>query len=179
MESKDLVSPRRALTAGGVALLLVLLLATNVAWRVRQKVAQRYLERGDVYLTELEYASAVKEYQSALHADPSSQIAISQLHLAQIAPVDIAQAVDFFQQHNVQSVLTKLAEAKQPFNSAPAALKEGLTLYSGQQFVYAQYPLQEAVKIDPGFPEAWHYLGLTYQELAKIDPLMRLQKGMP
>lgn len=169
MESRDTVSYRRAIIAVGVALALALLVITKIAWHVRQEVANRYLERGDIYLTQLEFSAAVDEYQKALHADPSNAEAISRLHTAEIAPVDIAQAASFYQEHRVESVISKLQEAQQPYSTVTAAVAEGVKLYSAQEAVYAQYPLERAVQLDPGYPEAWNYLGLTYQELAKID----------
>ena len=49
------------------------------------------------------------------------------------------------------------------------AVALGLKYLAQGDFAYARYPLEQAIQLDPNYPEAWHYLAQTYQELAKYD----------
>ena len=151
-----------ALTAG-----LCVLLAVEVLTPFRKVLANRYLLRGDSYFTSQQYDQAQNEYSKALSVNPDLQEASTRRALAETAATDPAGARSFFVDHNVTPVLQRLTEAQQAFTDPKAALSEGVTLYAEGQYSYAQYSLQTAVKLDPGYSEAWNYLALTYQQLAK------------
>ena len=170
MTNPPALSPRRLTLIGLVSIALAALLVWEIAVPIRASLAQRFLARGDTYLKEQEFDAAAAEYRKALSYEPSDFHIKSRLDLAKKAPTDIAAAAGFYQENHIQPVLDKLAKAQKHYADSKQALQAGVDLYQAKDFSYAQYPIKRALQLDPGYPEAWHYLGLTYQELAKIDP---------
>jgi len=164
------LSPKRVGAILLISLALLYVLILQVQAPIRHTLSERYRTRGDAYFANLEYAEAQKQYNLALDYDPNNQAAKTALTMAEKAAVDLTAAKPFFQDHNVQKPLDLLKEAQKTYTNAKDAVAAGVAYYQAGQFVYAQYPLQQAVKLDPDYPEAWHYLGLTYTELAKTDP---------
>lgn len=163
------VSSRRALVILSLSGILVALMMAAVLAPARKQISKRYLIRGDKYLVAQQFEPARREYQQALDYDPDNATARQMRDLAQKAPTDIALARDFFQARGVVAVTEKLDQAQQKYSHPKDALQAGVDFFQAGEFVYAQYPLRQATKLDNGYPEAWHYLGLTYQELAKKD----------
>ena len=140
---------------------------------VKLKLAERYESRGDTYFSRLQFKDAVGEYKQALQYDPQRVGAANNLRMAQFSESDLKAGLPFFQSHNVTEVVSLLNEALRPYPTPKESLAEGVKLYSIGRFAYARYPLERAVQLDPEYPEAWNYLGLTYQELAKDEPGMK------
>lgn len=161
--------PRAALTVV-VSLVLGVLLLQQVEQPIHRAFSTRFTARGDDFLVAQEYTAAAREYSSALRYDPHNPTAQAHRDLALAAPTDIAVAATFYEEHNVVAVTGRLAKAQAVFPIPKAALQAGVDFYSQGEYVYAQYPLRQAVMMDPNYPEAWHYLGLTYQQLAKLNP---------
>jgi Tfp pilus assembly protein PilF len=166
-------SVRRSIVILVLALALAGVLIVEALGPVRLRVAQRYLSRGDSYLAAQEFDAASAEYDKALHYDSSLQAARDHLALAESAPTDIARLRAFYQEHGVQAVVDKLDRAQKAYTDPKEALTVGASFYEAHDFSYAQYPLLLATQLDPGYPEAWNYLGLTYQELARDNASYR------
>ena len=137
---------------------------------IKSSLSARYLAKGDTLFIDQDYLDAVVEYSRALSYEPNNEVAAHNRQMAEAASTDIVRAKPFFEAHGVNDVLAKLAEAEVAYPTPKAALTEGVKLYTAGEFAYAQYPLLRAVHLDPAYPEAWHYLGLTYVELGKLDP---------
>ena len=136
---------------------------------IKSSLSARYLAKGDTLFVDQDYLDAVVEYSRALSYEPNNEVAAHNRQMAEAASTDVVRAKPFFEAHGVNDVLVKLAEAEVAYPTPKAALTEGVKLYTAGEFAYAQYPLQRAVHLDPSYPEAWNYLGLTYEELGKID----------
>ena len=150
--------------------IFIAILVGGKAWLViNQRIAERFVERGTSYLIAQDYPAAAQEYQKALRYNSQAIEAEQDLAIIHISQIDIAQAKSFYVEHKVTSVLQKLSKAQATFTNPKQAVAVGVQFYANQDYVYAQYPLQQAVNLDPGYPEAWHYLALTYQKLGKID----------
>lgn len=159
----------------GILIILIgLIIGFLVVWQfsipVRHRLAERQIDRGDVFLLAQDYSGATVEYQKALSYEKTNTEAEHRLELAKEGPVDIVKLRQFYLDHKDLEIVTKIDQATKSYTEPKEALKAGVELYSAKEFVYAQYPIQEAIRLDPDYPEAWHYLGLTYQQLAKIDP---------
>lgn len=163
------ISYRRVGSILLVSSVLLWILLNQVQQPIQERISDRYRLRGDSYFAALDYAEAQNQYRLALKYNPHNQLAQQELDMAAKAAVDLTAAKPFFEGHNLQEPLSKLHEAQRTFTDAKAAVVAGVGYYNKGEFVYAQYPLQQAVTLDPEYPEAWHYLGLTYQELAKSD----------
>jgi len=169
VRSPGTLSYTRSLLIVILSLVLAVLLLGELTAPFKRFIADRYRERGDSYLISLQYDQARSQYETALHYNSGDTLAVSHKHLADVAPSDIAQAKSFFVEHQVKAVLDKLNVAQAGYSDPKQALQVGANFYTAKDFVYAQYPLQRAVQLDPEYTEAWHYLLLDYQELAKID----------
>lgn len=156
-----------------IALVLIVTLIYQLGAPLRHIFANRFLERGDTFFSSLEYDSAEREYDKALLYDKNMTLAADHLALVKEAPTDIAVARDFFAEKGRREVVDRIDAAKEHFTDPKKALETGATLYQQGQYVYAQYPLQTAVTLDPEYPEAWHYLALTYDHLAKENARFR------
>jgi Tfp pilus assembly protein PilF len=167
------ISRRRGLAIIAVACVLAAVLCWQLAVPLRERISARFVSRGDSYMQSLDFINAAEEYKKALRYVPDNEVAAERERQAKISLTDIAQAKSFFEVFQVTSVLGKLAEAEGPFYYPKDALTEGVKLFVGKEYVFAQYPLQRAVALDPEYPEAWHYLAQTYQKLGEIDPAYR------
>jgi Tfp pilus assembly protein PilF len=159
----------QGLLAIAIGVGLIALLMYELTGPVRTLVGERFVRRGDQYLAAQDFSEAETQYAEALRYDPGNTIATRRKLIADKAPTDIAIAADFFQQHGVAAPLQKLARAQQTYADPKEALAVGAQFYDMGEIVYAQYPLKRAVQLDPEYAEAWHYLALTYADLAKTD----------
>ena len=163
----------RSLTALGLTVALLLLATPFVLKPVKLKLAERYESRGDTYFSRLQFKDAEGEYRQALQYDPQRVGSVNSLRMAQLSESDLKAGLPFFKAHNITEVVNLLNDATMPYPTPKESLEEGVKLFSVGRFAYARYPLERAVLLDPEYPEAWNYLGLTYQELAKEEPGMK------
>lgn len=169
------LSVRRSLAILAVGILLAGVILWQLSQPVKVKVSERFTERGDGYFVAQNFEQAEEEYHKALRYNPENSTAKQNLDLATKAEVDIAAAADFFTQHGVAEVGEKLAVAKKGYTNPKEALKVGVEFFNNGELRFARYPLERAVQLDPDYPEAWHYLALTYQEYAKNDAQYKQQ----
>jgi len=168
MEQKRF-SPWRVTLILAVSLALGLMIVQQAAIPVRKRVAERYIARGDAYMLTLDFDVAESEYKKALQFDPTNSLAAQDVRIAHVAPVDIAVTRGFFEANHKTDVLSKLDVAEKIYTDPKEALQVGVTFYTNKDYVYARYPLEQAVRLDSSYPEAWHYLALTYEQLARFD----------
>jgi tetratricopeptide (TPR) repeat protein len=164
------ISKRRGIVIILLSLALLAVIINHFLSPLRQSLSDRFVSRGDSYMQSLDFPSAAKEYHKAVSYVSSNNEAATRERYASIAQVDIAAAKPLFEELHIDNVLNILDQAQANFPNPKEALKEGVLLYSEKKYVYAQYSLQKAIQLDPEYPEAWHYLGLTYQKLGEIDP---------
>ena len=161
---------RRTILILGVSLVLLGLLVCYFLQPFLRRVSGRYLDRGDTYLASQEYDAAISQYDKALYYDRGNAEAKAHMQLAQKAVTDIAALRDFYVEKKVAAVVEKIDLATKEYPTPKKALEAGVAFYNEREYVYAQYPLRQAVRLDPEYPEAWHYLGLACEQLAKDDP---------
>ena len=166
-------SARRSCAIILIACVFLYLLFLHSTPPFRQLVAQRFIVRGDRYFIALHYDEAEREYLKAEQADAQSAAATDRLRLVRLAETDIVNARSFFEDHHVDNVVRKIDEATAQHSTPKEALTAGIALYQSGDYGYARYPLEEAVQLDPKYPEAWHYLALTYDKLAEVNASYR------
>lgn len=151
------------LVAAGILVLLV--------WQtirvVQPILAQRYFERGIAYLKVQNFDNAEKEFRNS-EVDGSPDAA-QWLAWSQQAPTDPKVLESYWHEWGVDDVVRLLSEAEGSFTTPKEALTEGIKLYNAGESPYAQYAIDQALTLDPGYPEAWHYRYLTYQKIAELN----------
>lgn len=162
-------SRRRSLVIFIIGVTLGALVLLQLIQPVRRQLAVRYVQRGDEYMANRDFDLAQDEYAKALALDPQSQEAKTQDDLAKEGQVDIRALRSFFAGVGRNDLTAKIDQATQNFTDPKQAAEAGVSLYSQHEYSLARYPLERAVAQNPGYAEAWHYLGLTYQELGKVD----------
>lgn len=163
----------RAILAISIGVVLGGVVAWQVIEPVKGTIAERFRLRGDTYLVEQNYDQAISEYQKSLHYNSQNQVASHNLQLAEQGSTDPATLKEFFSEHNQTEEVKKIEAAQTLYTNPKEALAAGVTLYEQKDFAFARYPLERAVALDPQYPEAWNYLGLDYQELAKENASFR------
>lgn len=161
---------QRCVVIGILSLILLFVLSTRLTLPYNQRLSQRFLDRGDTYLIAREFEESIKQYEKALKNNSDNALARERLKLARQASLDIAALRDFYAEKGVREMVDKIDLSTQAYSTPKAALTAGVRFYEDRDYVFAQYPLRRALKLDSGYPEAWHYLGLTYREMAKIEP---------
>ena len=167
------LSARRSAAALLVGTILLVVLLMTASAPLHRIIAERYRTRGDLAIAALNFDQAEQDYQRAVQLDGRNLLASERLHLANSAEADIAAARPLFVELNQNDVVTKIDAATASFPDPKTAAAEGLRLYNVNDFRFARYPLETAVRLDPGYPEAWHYLALTYDKLAVYDATYR------
>ena len=162
-------SKARSFSIFVVGLALGLVVLWQLVQPVRTVIANRYIVRGDTYMNTQDFDLASGEYAQALKIDPDNSLAQSRMQLAKEGPVNIAALLPYYQAQGIGNIVSAIEAAEQPYTDPKKALQAGANLYASDEFDLAQYPMQEAVKLDPGYPEAWNYLGLDYQQLASYN----------
>lgn len=163
----DDIAPWQGIVAMLAGVGCLVLIGLQLAPPLRQELSARFLHRGDQLMLQQEYEGAAQEYRRAARYDGQNAAAKERERMAQAAPYDMAVAGEFYRERGVAAVTERLDRALAQYSTPKEAAEAGLAFYGAKEYVYAQYPLERAVKLDPQYAEAWHYLGLTYRELAK------------
>lgn len=158
-----------------VAVLILAGLAYEAIIPLRQTIAKRYLARGDRAFAALQFADAEVEYNRALRYDRNLTTASERKEAAQVVQYDPATVRAVITELGADQFVTKLDQATASFSDAPAAYVAGVGLYEQGEYALARYPLEQAVSLDPAYPDSWHYLYLTYSKLAEVHSDFRQQ----
>lgn len=158
-------STRRTITIFFIAAALLALAAWQVIVQLQPRLAQRYIERGVTYLQSQNYDAATLEFTKAQNSRAPE--AAHWLELTNDVVTDPKVLESYWRQWHVDVVTRKLDEAAGPFASPKDALAEAIKLYSTHDAPYAQYAVDQAILMDPNYPEAWQYRYLIDTELAK------------
>lgn len=158
---------RRSVVIITVTVLVCALVGWQLVTWARPFLATRYTERGIAYVKAQQFSQARAEFERAESFGDSSAHAWKEK--ASQAPTDPRILTTEWTAWGITAVTEKLHQATQPFATPKQALTAGVALYDAGEFAYARYPLEQAVTLDSEFPEAWHYLGLTYDSLAALD----------
>lgn len=159
-------SPKRSCAVILIGIAILAIIGWQLAQPVKEAVAGRFLKRGDTYFRQLQFDEAEREYTKASGYDEDLQDAQDRKALAKEAATDIAVARELLAELGNQEAVAKIDAAQTSFDSPKEALQAGVDLYTANDFSFARYPLEQATQLDPAYPEAWHYLALTYEKLA-------------
>lgn len=166
-------STRRSCLILVLATALLALVLSQLLEPVRHWAGDRFLARGDADFIAHKYDEAQEEYKRAWHTDGNNTVAREREKLAQSAIGDIASARSFFVDHGDTETVEKIDRATSDYATAKEALAAGVEFFAQGDYAYARYPLEKAVAMDAAYPEAWNYLGQTYEKLALVDATYR------
>lgn len=152
-----------------LGLTLLALILWQAVQPVQELMSKRYTERGREQLTSLNFAKAEASFERALVLDGENIEASQLLSLAVVGETDIVKLRDYLIATGRPDVVERIDEAQSPSASPKEALARGITYVLSEEYVYARYPLEEALRLDEYYPEALHYLALTYDKLAAFD----------
>lgn len=151
------------LLIGGI---IIFIIAYEAVQPLRRHIASRYLLQGDVAFASLRFDDAAAAYNSALSYNKNLTEARERRALAEIAPADIAQARPLLSKLGASEYVARIDEATEPYATAPEAYVTGVHFYEQGEYGLARYALERATSLDVRYPDAWHYLYLSYDKLA-------------
>jgi Tfp pilus assembly protein PilF len=166
-------SKRRSCSIVLLGAVILAILAWQASKPIKEAVAERYLARGDVFMTQRKFDEAQAEYEKAIRSNTTLVKAHERQEIAAEAATDIAKARAVFSELNQTSMVEKIDQATATFTKPKEALKTGMDFYTAGEYALARYPLEQAVQLDPAYPEAWHYIALTYDQLAASNASFR------
>jgi len=150
-----------------IIILFILILFYFLLLPAKNQLAQSYLEKGDVLLSDQKYLEATVEYRKALFLDKDCQ-ADKQLSLADSAQLDISSLEIFFRKRNNLASLELLNNAEK----VPASHSEGLEnikkLIENNQPQIAEISAELLLEMDQDSKETWTYLGIARFQSARI-----------
>lgn len=152
--------------------LLVLVLWQAVS-PVQHLMSSRYTTKGSEQLAALKFTDASATFTRALNLNPENHDAKSQLELAKAGETDIAELRSYLVSHNRDDVVAKIDASTENFATPKEAVATGISYFLAGEYVYARYPFEKALSLDGNYPEALHYLALTYDKLAEFDASYR------
>ncbi|CAN5126424.1 hypothetical protein BH11PAT4_BH11PAT4_0890 [soil metagenome] len=162
-------SGRRSCATIFFGLILLSLLLWQAIPPVQKLMSSRYTTRGSEQLTSLNFSEAVASFTRATSLDEGNVLARKQLLLAQAGETDISLLREYMSEHGRMDIVTKIDEATYPYATPKEALAAGIAYVLARDYVYARYPLELATSLDANYPEALHFLALTYDALAEFD----------
>lgn len=133
----------------------------------KKNLAQKYVESGDILLSEQKYLEATVEYRKAIFLDKNCQ-ANNQLTLANSAQLDISELEIFFRKRNNLTALELLNNA----GKVPSSHSEGLeyikNLIENNQPQIAEVSAELMLEMEKESKETWAYLGIARFQSARI-----------
>lgn len=136
-------------------------------------MSTRYTVKGSEQLAALKFSDASATFTRALNLNPENRDAESQLKLAKSGETDIAELRNYLVSHNREDIVAKIDASTENFATPKEAVASGISFFLAGEYVYARYPFERALSLDANYPEALHYLALTYDNLAEFDASYR------
>jgi tetratricopeptide (TPR) repeat protein len=133
-------------------------------------MATRYVSQGKVKLTALDTTGALNSFTRAVSLERENVgEAEDLLKLTTEGRADIAVLRDYLAANGRSDVVAQIDAATRKFQTPKEALTAGIAYYLAGEYQYARYPLEAALEQDPNYPEALHYLALTYDTYTQLD----------
>lgn len=141
----------------------------------------------DLFLEQKDYALAASEMQNLLALNPADIILYYRVGLlyATSDPLKalpyLAQAVDLDTSNakNAQSLYDKIRTANLSDQPAFTQLASGRQLAEMGEWALAAEAFKHAVALDPGYADAWAFLGEAQQQLRRQDVGLSPKAGLP
>jgi hypothetical protein len=135
---------------------------------IRKAWSFNYVEKGDEYLGQKKYGSAVLEYKKALFLFWGNKEALERTKLSNEASVDVMRLEDFYKFKNIQSQLVLLEQIKTLPKNEVTALKQTKEMIEKGEFQYAVIAGKNSTEMDRNYRDAWLYLGVANIDCAEM-----------
>jgi hypothetical protein len=150
-------------------IVFILILALGLMTKpIRKAWSFNYVEKGDEYLGQKKYGSAVLEYKKALFLFWGNKEALERTRLSNEASVDVMKLEDFYKFKNIQSQLVLLEQIKTLPKNEVTALKQTKEMIEKGEFQYAVIAGKNSTEMDRNYRDAWLYLGVANIDCAEM-----------
>lgn len=152
-----------AIACGSVMLFLSVIALTRP---LRANLAKDFSERGDQYLAQKKYISAIVEYRKAEALLPDKEIS-ERIALAKEAETDVSKLENYYRQNNdiVQIDLLNKTNSVPDTSYDLVALSKKLLEKNEPQL--AAKAAETATEMDKEYRDAWLYLGISNLQIAR------------
>lgn len=135
---------------------------------LRRMWATNYFEKGESYLEQKKYESAILEYRKSLFLFWKNDQASSRIALARESSVDILKLENFYRERKLDSQLQILDEIAQIPTDETEAIKLSKELIEKGEYQYAIVSAQTGTEMGRDFRDAWLYLGIANLKAMKM-----------
>lgn len=149
-----------------VVILVVMIL--GILFRpVFKKWSKNYSARGDIYLEQKKYLSAIVEYQKALLLYSDNTDASDHKNLADKAQSDVLILLDFYKEKNLSSQIDLFAQAQTESTNPAEATKIAKELIEAGEYQLAIIPAKLATTLDKNYEDSWVYLAIANLDVSQ------------
>lgn len=148
-------------TVCGIIILVISALPLRANW------SARFVERGDGYLADKKYLSAIVEYKKA-KALKNDQTVLDRLDLAQSAENDVFVLLQFYRQQNNTAQLNLFNRANAVPDSSYNLISLAKTLIEQNEPQLAIVATKTAIEMDKDYRDAWLYNGIANIKVAQL-----------
>lgn len=120
---------------------------------VKKQISERFIKRGETYLSARDYNDAEKEFSKALKFDKNNQKIVNYIDLTQETKKDLSKGLSFFKKHNPE-LAKKIHKAQGNFPHAKAALELAIKYLESGDKQLSLVAVNRSLEMDPNYPDA-------------------------
>ncbi len=150
-----------------IALIVLFLISSPL----RGKAAKKFIEKGDQFLSQMQYLSAELEYTKALSIYPGNAEAKDRLDLADKASANITELKKFFELDNFSELKSRYEQANAVPKDESEAVKLCRKLIEEKEYQLSILAAKTAVDMDHEYRDGWLYLSIANLKTAQFVEL--------
>lgn len=152
-------------------IILVIILLFFLLKPLRTHSSNKFVLAGDEYLANKKYLHADLAYEKALTLSPKDSAIMAKRALAKSASEDVEKLENLYQNEKFSSDKEMLESASEFPANETEALKLSKDLIEKGEYQLASIPAKTATEMDPGYRDAWLYLGIANLKTAQLVEL--------
>lgn len=135
---------------------------------LRKIWSNKYFEKGEIYLEQKKFESAVLEYRKSLFLYWKIGRAQDRIKLARESSADVLKLEKFYEERKLDSQIKVIRKIKADPEDEVSAIKFSKELIEKNEFQYAVIAAKNATEIDTNYRDAWLYLGIANLKTIKM-----------
>jgi len=152
-----------------ILVLLICFFALGLTTKPIRKIWSRnYLEKGDNYLEQKKYESAILEYKKASFLYWRNEEVQEKTLLAKKASTDVLVLEEFYKEKNLSSQIDLMAQVKTVPEDEVSAIKLAKEMIAKGEFQYAVIAAKNSTEMDRNYRDGWLYLGIANLDCARM-----------